>query len=89
MNVTASAGADLSLATNWLLSPEGTAASLLERNIPQFPDTLTVSYVLTNDGPENAYFLEVTGADDNNRIAHIEGVVGAGVYVYDDVDDHT
>lgn len=88
--VTESDGADLSLQANWLLTSDGVATELFERDIPAFPDTLTVSYVLTNDGPETAYRIEVLGSlDGNNRIAHVSGSASLGSYVFDGNDEDT
>jgi PKD repeat protein len=91
VNVTESAGADLSLQANWrLTTPDGVATELFERNIPAFPDTLTVSYVLTNAGPEIAYRIEVLGnIDGNNRINHLFGSADLGSYVFDGQEDDT
>jgi len=82
--VVESGGADLSLAANWSLTdPEATEA-VFERPLPTFPDTLTVSYVLTNDGPERAYRLETEGELDGfNRIFHLQGQVDHGSYTFD------
>ena len=79
LEVTESAGADLAISADWLLSPQGTESATLERDVPSWPDTLTFSVHLTNAGPAAAYDLHVDGNwPTYNRINYVEHATTAG-----------
>lgn len=85
LNVEPSGGADLFLAANWLLTDPEADGAIFERPLPTYPDTMTVSFVLTNDGPEIAYRLDTEGRLDTfNRIQPLGGQVDLGTYTYND-----
>lgn len=87
VTVVASEGADLSLGTDWLLSPQGTEDATLLRDVPAFNDTLTYTIRLRNDGPDIAYQVEVLGEiDGNNRVFFASEVAATGSFAYDEDD---
>ena len=60
LTVLESPGADLSLTADWLLSDPSSATPDLNVVNPVWPDTLTYTVRLRNDGPAVAYNLRVT-----------------------------
>jgi uncharacterized repeat protein (TIGR01451 family) len=60
LTVLESPGADLSLSADWLLSDPASATPDLNVVNPVWPDTLTYTVHLRNDGPTAAYNLRVT-----------------------------
>ncbi len=83
VNVTPSAGADVSISTDWAKSPQGTASDVLDRDIASWPDTLTYTVHLRNDGPGDAYSLTVAGTlDFSNRILFYDSDYTVGDFVY-------
>lgn len=90
INVQESGGADLALTADWSLTPGGVDSSTFDRVAPSFPDTLTISYFVTNRGPANAYYLEVQGELDGFvRILHIGHEANLGSYVFDGDEEDT
>ncbi|MBD3221336.1 PKD domain-containing protein [bacterium] len=88
VSVVESEGADLSLDADWLLSPQGTEDVVLMRDVPSFSDTLTYTIRLANDGPDQAYQVEVVGeVDDNNRLFFHEANASHGSFVFVEDDD--
>ena len=87
VNVTPSPATGLSLAMDWLESPQGTASDTLFRDVPSFPDTLTYSIRVSNSGPGDAYNLTVVDTLDNfNRIHFFDAATTTGDWQIEDVE---
>ena len=84
VDVLPSPGANVSLAADWLKSPQGTASDVLDRDVAAWPDTLTYTVRLNNAGPGDAYDLSVVGdLDGNNRVLFHDSDSATGDFTYD------
>ncbi len=84
VTVVESPGVDVSLAADWLQSPQPSETETLERDVPSFPDTLTYTIRVINDGPATAYNLEVTGdLPAYNRLLFLRADTESGQLAYD------
>jgi uncharacterized repeat protein (TIGR01451 family) len=83
VDVLASNGADVSLSADWLASPGGPDSEVFDRDVASFPDTLTYTVHLLNDGPDDAYNVDVIGTlPSNNRLIYYDAAFSSGSLVY-------
>ena len=76
-------GADVSLSADWLLSGGTAGADTIYRDVTEFPDEVTYTVRLRNDGPDDAFGLLVTGdLDDFIRLRLSTHVMSSGTFVY-------
>lgn len=84
VTVIESEGADLSLSASWILTDPEADGTLYQREVQDSIEILTVSFVLTNDGPETAYLLETQGRLDGFAgLTHQGGEADHGSYHHD------
>jgi len=97
LDAVASEGADLTVAVDWSNSPlQPVDADTIVRVVQQFPDLLTYTVTLRNDGLANGYNVRVDGelptedaeGDSDVRMIHLEGLTDVGSYQhYPETDD--
>lgn len=84
-------GADLSVEVDWSNSAlEPTAEDTLVRAVSQFPDVITYTVTLHNDGLASGYNIRIDGelptedaeGQSDIRMVHLDGDAGAGTYQY-------
>jgi PKD repeat protein len=84
VTATPSAGADVSVTADWTATDPAATAALLQRDIAEFPDRLTYTIRVQNDGPEDAYNLSAAGnVSFSPRIFFETSEVSSGSFAYD------
>jgi PKD repeat protein len=88
VEVAPSPGVELSLATDWQNNPgQPSEGPVLDRVTEEFPDYMTYSVRVVNDGPADAYNLQVTGdLPIYNRLLFDSAAPDTGTVTYDQGD---
>jgi len=84
VTVVESAGSDVSLAVDWLNNESQPSADpRLERDVASYPDTLTYTIRVRNDGPADAFGLFVEGnIATYNRLLFLRADASVGEFTY-------